>query len=452
MNSTIERIEHLRKELQSLLPMKAEDQQRLDKKFRLEFNYNSNHIEGNTLTYGETALLLLYDDTKGNHTFREYEEMKSHDVAFEMVKEWAREKERPLTESQIKNLNEIILVRPFWKDAITEEGQNTRRQIKIGEYKKYPNSVRLQNGEMFHYASPTDTPIKMGELIEWYRLEEEKGEVHPVQLAALLHYNFVRIHPFDDGNGRISRLLMNYVLLKNDLPPVIIKSEDKRNYLQALHLADVGDLNAFVDYVAEQVLWSLEISEKAARGESVDEDGDLDKKLSLLKKELKNKSEDEIKVRYGKDSVKFVISEVLVPITLRWEEELKKFDSLFLDRDVKIYHNLVKEILYNNFDNIYPDEIYESVLRNFHGFSKQLKVACFFYGLRNIDNEAILQSDSLTISFHQNAYEVIWNQPGKIINRLYHQRLSEGELNEITVSLSNSLLNKIEDVIATKKY
>src|SRR5215831_11743496 len=111
MNSAIERIEHLRKELQSLLPMKAEDQQRLDKKFRLEFNYNSNHIEGNTLTYGETALLLLYDDTKGNHTFREYEEMKSHDVAFEMIKEWGKDRERPLTETQIKNLNEIILVR-----------------------------------------------------------------------------------------------------------------------------------------------------------------------------------------------------------------------------------------------------------------------------------------------------------------------------------------------------
>ena len=284
MQHILEKIDALAAELKKLQPLSSENRQRLDKKFRLEFNYNSNHLEGNTLTYGETELLLIFDDTKGNHTMREYEEMKAHDVAYHLVEEWAKDTERPLTEQNIKNLNEVILVRPFWKDAITPDGQPTKRQIQVGNYKQYPNSVRLTNGEIFHYASPAETPVQMQELIEWFRTEERT--LHPVTLAAMLHYKFVRIHPFDDGNGRVSRLLVNYVLLKNDLPPIIIKSSDKSNYLNALHLADTGDYAPFIEYVAEQLLWSLEISIRAAKGESIEEVGDLQKEISLLSKRL----------------------------------------------------------------------------------------------------------------------------------------------------------------------
>ena len=253
MTFGIEKVTVLTEELRQLLPMKAEYQQRLDKKFRLEFNYNSNHLEGNTLTYGETELLLIFDRTTGNHELREYEEMKGHDVAYELIKDLAADHERPLTETTIKNLHSLLLVRPFWKEALTPDGQPTRREIKVGNYKEYPNSVRLQSGEIFHYASPEETPIKMGELIAWLREEEEKQEVHPVVLAALLHYNFVRIHPFDDGNGRLSRLLMNYVLFKHNLPPVVIKSADKKEYLRVLGDADSGNPEPLIEYISQQL-------------------------------------------------------------------------------------------------------------------------------------------------------------------------------------------------------
>lgn len=154
--------------MESLLPIKQDNQKRLDKKVRLEFNYNSNHIEGNTLTYGETELLLYFGKSNGGHDKRELDEMEAHDVAFKLIKEWAEDKSRELTEIDIKQLNEIILVKPFWKEAITADGQNTRRLIKIGDYKEIHNSVKLQNGEIFEYASPIDTPIKMRELFDWY--------------------------------------------------------------------------------------------------------------------------------------------------------------------------------------------------------------------------------------------------------------------------------------------
>ncbi|MEO5582162.1 MAG: hypothetical protein ABIR66_05695 [Saprospiraceae bacterium] len=123
MHSNIVNIDKLISDWRKLQPLKPEWQSKLDKKFKLEFNYNSNHIEGNTLTYIETELLLIFDEANGNHTFREISEMKAHDTAILFIKEWASDKERTLNETYIKDLNKLILVEPYWKDAITVDGK-----------------------------------------------------------------------------------------------------------------------------------------------------------------------------------------------------------------------------------------------------------------------------------------------------------------------------------------
>ena len=343
------KIDRLVAELKTLPKISEENQRKLDSKFRLEFNYNSNHLEGNTLTYGETKLLLMFDKTEGVHDLREFEEMKAHDVAYKLVQAWAKGgSEAPLTESDIKELNQVILVRSFWKGAETLDGQSTRRQIRVGAYKEFPNSVRLQNGEMFYYASPMDTPIRMWELMEWFREEERKGELHPLALAALLHYKFVLIHPFDDGNGRISRLLMNYVLLKHGFPPVVIKTADKKGYLNALNQADSGNLDAFVGYIGEHLVWSLGVVLKATRGESVEDSADGDKEIALLLKHhrhLKNVSEEAT----GK-----IIAETLLrnifPLFKMIDENLSPLLELFYDKLEKMEYNYPEDISYKHID------------------------------------------------------------------------------------------------------
>nr|WP_314287934.1 Fic family protein [uncultured Capnocytophaga sp.] len=318
-------IDQLSATYHSLLPMSPENQRRWDKKVRLEFNYNSNHIEGNTLTYGETELLLLFDETHGSRPMRDYEEMKAHDVAFQKIKEWAADTETPLTEQDIKNLNQIILVQPFWKDAITPDGQPTRRQITVGNYKTQPNSVRLPNGELFEYTAPQEVPIQMQALMEWYR--DEQTALHPVILAAMFHYKFVCIHPFDDGNGRVSRLLMNYVLLAHKLPPVVIKSSDKQNYLHTLHLADTGQYEAFIRYIAEQVVSSLEMAIKAAKGESIEEPDDLDKEIALVARQLQHQE-----TYKTPQQVLNVFHWAQQKLFAPCEAVLQKFDKLFQEK------------------------------------------------------------------------------------------------------------------------
>jgi len=333
------KIESLQKDLNALRPLVPERQEKLNKKFRLEFNYNSNHIEGNTLTYGETELYLIFDKTTGEHDGREYDEMRGSDVALKLVQELATDKEHPLTEVFIKNLNKIILVRPYWANAITQDGQPTRRLIETGDYKKYANSVRLQNGELFNYASPQETPALMSDLLQWYRDESEKKELHPVALAALLHYRFVRIHPFDDGNGRISRLLMNYVLYHNDLPPVIIKSANKKEYLAALNKADSGDVNSFVTYVADQMIWSLDLSIKAAKGEEIEEHDDIEKEVALWKRELENKN-----------SLK-TVSKTALGIRNLYLENWRQFIILFYEKIDSLFAELFTEQYVRGFIN-----------------------------------------------------------------------------------------------------
>ena len=257
-------IQDLYKEWSSLQPLSREDEDRLWKKIRLEWNYNSNRIEGNTLTYSETQLLLVHGRAEGGHPIRDYEEMKAHNVGIRKVREFAEDKEYCLTEADIRSLNLIILKEPFRKEAKTLDGQITWKEIVPGKYKTHPNHVETPTGEIFKFALPEETPAKMRELMEWFR---ENIESHPASIASFLaelHHRFILIHPFDDGNGRMVRLWINYALMRFDYPPVIIKSEDRDGYIAAIQKADTGNIEALAAYLGKNLISCLETCIEAA--------------------------------------------------------------------------------------------------------------------------------------------------------------------------------------------
>jgi Fic family protein len=261
-----------------LQPLKQEDQRRLNQKFMLDFNYNSNHIEGNTLTYGQTKLLLIFGKTSGNAKFRDYEEMKAHNVGLEYMKSEAVDKKRALSEKFIRELNRVILVENY------RDSQGV--EIRIGNYKTNANSVTTLTGEIFEFASPQETPAFMTDLVNWYNEEEQKSELSPIELASLLHYRYIRIHPFEDGNGRIARLLVNYVLYRHNYPMIVIRGDKthRDEYINILNECDVlsglapsdgahatiAQIQPFVVYMETQLQRALEISIKTVKGESIE--------------------------------------------------------------------------------------------------------------------------------------------------------------------------------------
>ncbi len=353
-------IEALHTEWQKLQPLSPENQKKLDQKFMLDFNFNSNHLEGNTLTYGQTKLLLIFGDTTGDAKLRDYEEMKAHNVALELVKREALDKSRPLTENFIRELNRIILVENYWKAAKTPEGNDTRMEVQVGTYKTRPNSVITATGEEFDYASPQDTPAMMAELIAWYNKEEEKGELNPLELAALFHYRYIRIHPFEDGNGRIARLLVNYILHRHGYPMIIVRSDDKENYLRILHQCDVQvglqpadganasleQIKPFTEYLRTQLQHALELGIKAAKGESIEEPDDFDKKLALLQQEIEAEGDEkEIKVELSKDIIKQMTNEWIIPLFTSLENISIKFESFYFGINSHVLLNIDNKVI-----------------------------------------------------------------------------------------------------------
>jgi len=465
----LEKIDQLKAELKALLPMKWEDEERLWKKFKLEWSYNSNHMEGNTFTYEHTELLLIFDQVSGDYTGREIEEMKAHDVAIKMVAEYAKDKERDLSESFIRELNKIILVRPFWKEAITPEGQPTRREIIPGEYKKFPNSVRLQNGEIFHYTAPEDVTPQMQDLIAFYKAHVSKKETHPLWLAAVMHYKFVRIHPFDDGNGRVARLLMNYVLMKNGYPPVINKSAEKNKYLLALNKADTGDLESFVEYISEQLEWSLSKSINAAQGKNIEDDDDIDKEIELLKKKSDHK--EKLKTPKSRKAIQDFYNRGLKELLEEIEGKLIKFDDLFLKKshnyviqnyietkvlkspgktldyiDAQIYFDFNKPEIYGMIPKVgytrglpakkieYP-EIYE------------IRINYEWRGFKNAGINTFDVSVELKIYFDDFKVNLLLDNSNKpMLIKLYDQPITDTEKKQISNEIAKNILERIKGI------
>ena len=231
-------IEEIYKKWQSLLPLSDKKQAQLARKFTVEYNYNSNHIEGNTLTYGQTELLLLFGKVSGEADMKDCEEMKASNVGLKMITEEVKEK-HPLTETFIRQLHHTLLREDYTVYTTVPGGIQSSYVVHAGRYKTRPNSVITRYGERFEYASPEETPALMHDLVQWYNDAESSGNYTAVELASLFHYRYIRIHPFEDGNGRIARLMVNYILSRHGWPMIVVRSRNKHSYLEALHQADL---------------------------------------------------------------------------------------------------------------------------------------------------------------------------------------------------------------------
>ena len=234
---SVERIEELKAELDTRRPLTQGELERLNEEFMIEFTYNSNAIEGNTLTLQETAM-VLEGITIDQKPLKDHLEAVGHKDAFLYVQDIVSKK-IPLTEFVIKNIHSLVLM---------------NKPEDKGVYRRVP--VRIM-GAFTEPVQPYMIEPKITELLA--ENEKRKATMNIIERVARFHLEFESIHPFIDGNGRTGRLLMNFELMQNGYPPINVKFTDRKRYYDAFDsFSRNQDATPMTNLIAEYVTERLE--------------------------------------------------------------------------------------------------------------------------------------------------------------------------------------------------
>jgi Fic family protein len=195
--------------------------------FLAKFTYDSNAIEGNTLSLKETSYLLFKKRTPSGKSLREINEALNHKEAFDYI----LSNKEDVTKKFICKIQDLV-------------AKNTLREDVTELLGKYRTVMVFISGATFIPPDPEEVPQEMANLLRWYGTN--KKTLHPLILAAYFHVLFESIHPFIDGNGRTGRLLINFMLHKHGFPMINIPHEKRLQYYDCLEDGRVGDLRPFV--------------------------------------------------------------------------------------------------------------------------------------------------------------------------------------------------------------
>lgn len=235
------RLDKKLRELNALRPLPLSAVQKLCESLQIEMTYNSNAIEGNSLSLKETFLVINESITVKGKPLKDHLEAKDHHAALAYLYDLVEAGERnTMSERLIRTLHQMI-------------AQETDKEW-AGRYR---NADVIIGGSSHKPPSAIDVPKKMEELMRW--LQKERRSLHAVELAALLHHKLVFIHPFFDGNGRTARLTMNLLLMQAGFPLVVVLKNDRRRYYDVLSKADDGEYEPLVRFIAQAVERSLDI-------------------------------------------------------------------------------------------------------------------------------------------------------------------------------------------------
>ena len=261
MYFTFDDLTEKKKSYDKIFPLPEELTAILDEWFRIQVIHTSNALEGNTLNYGETDLVINIGRTfRQIFSEREIQQAKNHAKAWSWVKEQVQRDPTSITEKDILLLHSMML------DKIDIEN--------AGKYR----STDIKNEDLnIKLPFPEEVPGHMDYFLDWLR--KGRQDLHPVEYAAHAHYCIVLIQPFYEGSGPVARLLMNWILMMQGYPPAAIRIEDHKRYIYSLKKSQVlNDLRGFLDIMIKSVECSLYIyiegsvswKKKKAKGETQD--------------------------------------------------------------------------------------------------------------------------------------------------------------------------------------
>jgi len=357
----LKRIDELQKEIDAQGELSADVKKKINYKFRLDWNFYSNSMEGNTLTMDETRSIMVGNLTVGGKPIKDVLEVKGHDNVVENILKMGKGVLR-LSEKRIMQMHASIM---------HEEDEEKKAQI--GIWKTIPNTIINYRKEKIDFALPSEVPAKMHDLLNRLNADIDsinagkKNAPHPVEVALQFHLDYVTIHPFYDGNGRTARLLTNLILISFGYPPFWIKTEEKTSYYQ--YLADVqaygGKPDLLFAYMANMIIRSQQLVIDATQGKVIDEPIDIDKKISLFAKELDGVDEDEeVKIAMSSDYLENLLDNWLGDLVLEAIPQLQKFNQFFTDTThyVSLGYNYSASLQFVN-DN--PQDVKEKLREKF---------------------------------------------------------------------------------------
>jgi len=224
-------------------------------KLKVDWTYNSNRIEGSSFTRGDTIFFLNEGLTVKGKPLKDHLDARNHADAIDFLFDIITNK-REISESIIKEINALLLLGVKSTPAMTPDGRAIEKKATPGQYKTQANHVLQQDGTLHKYIEPIKVQIEMESLVKW--INENIDKKHPCYIASIAHYNMVRIHPFDDANGRGARILMNLILLKKGFFPAVIRMENRQDYIEALQQADNNNLEPFIEFISKELIVTLE--------------------------------------------------------------------------------------------------------------------------------------------------------------------------------------------------
>ncbi len=283
-----EELDILKKNLDNYRPIDSNKMLAVQEKFRIEWTYNSNAIEGNTLSLSETTFFLREGLTSKGKPFSEYLEARNHAEAIDYLNDVVKGK-KPLTEWLIKEFYALIMkdTEYIW---VGPSNNRVKKKIEPGKYKYDNNHVIKLDGAIHYFCDYLQVPGEMERLIQWYN--ENKDKLHPVELSAIFHHNLVAIHPFTDGNGRVGRLILNTILMQKGYTPAIIKIEDRKEYYQFLDEADKGDYTHFIEMVEREVTNTITLMLNVIEGKDAFSKEDLKRRFGMFEENIKKLDKD----------------------------------------------------------------------------------------------------------------------------------------------------------------
>lgn len=413
---------------------------RIQYKFRLDWNYYSNAMEGNSLTKQETRSVMMNNITINGKPIRDVMEVKGHDDAVLEILKISKGEVR-LSEKRILEMHKAII----HEEDPEKEGQ-------VGRWKTGANFMQNYRGERFDFLAPELVADAMHELLNktnaqidaFYHAKKESW--HPAVIAFYFHLEYVKIHPFYDGNGRTARLLMNLLLISFGFPPVILNLENKERYYSLL--TDIqgygGNPDLFYEFMGELLIQSQELVLDAMDGKDISEEDDLDKEIALFKKQFKTNTQ---VVSKSGNTVLDKYTESIKPLFTYYLEKVAQFDELFSRKSV--YNKIDNEALLSggtdNFDSYFidlNDELAQG--RNKMSPPNILELSVDFFGFKNDGLNTFNVNSKVFVHFDEFKYSISHNgrnyQNENFLNKLYSENIDESEMKSIVKSLVSWLL------------